>query len=382
MKKISFITIIFVCFVALSFAQSNVYRLPLDSGQTVKGSTLCYMLPTTSLKVTVNVTKVREYKGYYADHAESLLGLKNVISENRTYYKIKDVSIEPIACPDARECYLVKLSGKQIKNNYLASLTAQPFDANHTNEVRCYTTSTTPISNFFKNYSDPTYTEMEDSFVETKIIDGVVTQVPSNRTKLVSKSNNQKAQEAADAIGRSRKDQYNLVAGEQETAYSAEALDKMLAELKQWEENYLNLFTGLVLEDEISYVFYVDENSPFGDDFEYNLPIFSFDTKTGLKINEDYSYSDKSNDSYILNFDPVYKTSEIDTALASAHQGQKGAKCNGYFYRKPMPVKIKMLYNENDVYDFGIINMYQFGRIQSLSPNQDDLNISDFGFVY
>lgn len=381
MKNI-FISLLLLGVCVLGFAQANVYRLPLDSGKTVKGSTFSYMLPSTSLKVTVKVTKVREIKGYYADYAESLLGLKNVISENRTYYKIKDVSIEPIACPDARECYLVKLSGKQIKNNYLASLTAQPFDANHTNEVRCYTTSTTPIPNFFKNYSDPTYTEMEDSFVETKIIDGVVTQVPSNRTKLISKSNNQKAQEAADAIGRSRKDQYNLVAGEQETAYSAEALDKMLAELKQWEENYLNLFTGLVLEDEISYVFYVDENSPFGGDFEYNLPIFSFDTKTGLKINEDYSYSDKSNDSYILRFEPVYKTGDVDSAIANANPTKKCAKVHGYFYRKPMPVKIKMLYNENDVYDFGIINMYQFGRIQSLSPNQDNLNISDFGFVY
>ncbi len=381
MKKL-LISLSLVCVCVLNFAQTNVYRLPLDSGQTIKGSTFCYMLPTTSLKVTVTVTKVREIKGYYADYAESLLGLKNVITENRTYYKIKGINLEPVIRPDARECYLVMLSSKQVKNNYLTTLSSQPFDKNYKDEASCFTTSTTPIPSFFKNYSDPTYTEMEDSFVETKIIDGVVTQVPSNRTKLVSKSNNQKAQEAADAIGKSRKDQYNLVAGEQETAYSAEALDKMLTELKQWEENYLNLFTGLVLEDEISYVFYVDENSPFGDDFESNLPIFSFDSKTGLEINEDYSNSGKSDNSYTLSFAPVYKTIEIDTALANARQGQKSAKSNGYFYRKPMPVKIKMMYNNNEVYDFGIINMYQFGRIQSLSPNQDTLNISDFGIVY
>lgn len=381
MKKL-LISLSLVCVCVLNFAQTNVYRLPLDSGQTVKGSTFCYMLPTTSLKVTVTATKVREIKGYYADYAESLLGLKNVITENRTYYKIKGINLEPVVRPDARECYLVMLSSKQVKNNYLTTLSSQPFDKNYKDEASCFTTSTTPIPSFFKNYSDPTYTEMEDSFVETKIIDGVVTQVPSNRTKLVSKSNNQKAQEAADAIGKSRKDQYNLVAGEQETAYSAEALDKMLTELKQWEENYLNLFTGLVLEDEISYVFYVDGNSPFGDDFESNLPIFSFDSKTGLEINEDYSNCDKSDNSYTLSFAPVYKTIEIDTALANARQGQKSAKSNGYFYRKPMPVKIKMMYNNNEVYDFGIINMYQFGRIQSLSPNQDTLNISDFGIVY
>lgn len=376
MKRILSIIAI-VSFCAVCFAQTNVLRLPLDSGKTVKGSTFCYMLPTTTLKVTVNVTKVREIKGYYADYAENLLGLKNVISENRTFYKIKDINIEPVVTPDATESYLVQLSSKQVKDNYLTKLSAKPFDPNFKNEAHSYTTYTSPIPSFFKNYSDPTYTEMEDAFVETKIIDGVVTQVPSNRTKLVSKSNTQKAQEAADAIGKSRKDQYNLVAGEQETAYSAEALDKMLAELKQWEENYLNLFTGLVLEDEISYVLYVDQIDPFD-----NLPIFSFDQDKGLDINEDYSFSEKTSNSYTLCFDPVYKTNAVDTAISNATMGNKNAKHNGYFYRKPMPVKITMRHNNNDVYNFGIFNMYQYGRIQSLAPNQDNLDVTDFGFVY
>lgn len=378
MKKL-LTSIMFVCAGLLGFAQTNVLRLPLDSGKTVKGSTFCYMLPTTSLKVTVNVTKVREIKGYYADYAESLLGLKNVISENHTYYKVKDVQIEPVVVPDATESYMVQLSGKQIKDKYLTTLSAKSFAPTFKNESQCFTTYSAPIPDFFKNYSDPTFTEMEDSFVETKIIDGVVTQVPSNRTKLVSKSNNQKAQEAADLIGKSRKSQYSLVAGEQETAYSAEALNNMLAELKQWENNYLSLFTGLVLEDEISYVFYVDQSV---EDGSYdNLPIFSFDANKGLTINEDYTLSD-TNDSYTLFFEPVYTTNNIDNALANARQGQKSAKCNGYFYRKPMPVKIT-LKNDADVdYNFGIFNMYQFGRIQTLAPNQDTLDVTDFGFVY
>ena len=380
MKRILSIIAI-VSFCAVCFAQTNVLRLPLDSGKTVKGSTFCYMLPTTTLKVTVNVTKVREIKGYYADYAENLLGLKNVISENRTFYKIKDINIEPVVTPDATESYLVQLSSKQVKDNYLTKLSAKPFDPNFKNEAHSYTTYTSPIPSFFKNYSDPTYTEMEDAFVETKIIDGVVTQVPSNRTKLVSKSNTQKAQEAADAIGKSRKDQYNLVAGEQETAYSAEALDKMLAELKQWEENYLNLFTGLVLEDEISYVFYVDQPAPFEGGNE-NLPIFSFDQNKGLDINEGYSLSSESGNTYTLCFDPVYKTNDVDAAISDAQMGKKSAKCNGYFYRNPMPVKITLMHNGHNVNNFGIFNMYQYGRVQSLTPNQDNLNVTDFGFVY
>lgn len=370
----------FVCFVALSFAQRNVYRLPLDSGQTVKGNTLCYMLPTTSLKVTVKVTKVREYKGYYADYAESLLGLNNVITNNRVYYKIKDVDIEPVTHPDVTETYLVQLSNHQIKKDNLMAQTSQnAFVQNLEQRTNGYTTSSKPIPDFFKNYSDPTFTEEEDAFVETKIIDGVVTQVPANRTKLVSKSNIQKAQEAADAIGKCRKDQYSLVAGEQETPYSADAIQTMWKGLKIWEENYLSLFTGLTLEDEITYTFYVDQVVKNGS-FD-NLPIFSFDANKGLTINEDHTLSDNGN-SYTLIFEPVYNTDEVNTAMANARSKNKAAKRNGYFYRKPMPVKITMTNNSTEINDFGIINMYQFGRIQSLAPNQGDLNISDFGFVY
>lgn len=380
MKKISFITIIFVCFVALSFAQSNVYRLPLDSGQTVKGSTLCYMLPTTSLKVTVNVTKVREYKGYYADHAESLLGLKNIITENRTYYKLQSVDIEPVTVPDANETYLVKLSSRQIKNGFQTRASQGAFIQNLKQRTNGYTTSSKPIPDFFKNYSDPTFTEMEDSFVETKIIDGVVTQVPANRTKLVSKSNIQKAQEAADAIGKCRKDQYSLVAGEQETPYSEDAIQTMWKGLKIWEENYLSLFTGLTLEDKISYTFYVNQTTD-GNSYD-NLPIFTFDADKGLTINEDHTFAEDSNNSYTLVFEPVYKTATVDNVLQDIKSGQKEPKKHGYFYRKPMPVKVSLTTPNNSANDLGIINMYQFGRIQFLSPNQDNLNISDFGFIY
>lgn len=98
-----------------------------------------------------------------------------------------------------------------------------------------------------------------------------MTQVPANHTKTVSKSFEQKARQAADAIMKSRNDQYMLVAGEQETPYSGDAIAKMLSELKAWENNYMSLFTGVTLRDTVKYVLFITPQTG-ADDIE----MFSF----------------------------------------------------------------------------------------------------------
>jgi len=369
MKKI---LLIIACFGLLFLncqAQKNVYSLPLDSGKAIKGQTFRYMLPTTAFQVTVTVTKVREIKGYYADYAQSLLGLSNVISENRTFYKVKDIALKPVEVPDANHAYAVELSSAQIKNHYLAQLSKdKSLTPTLSQDVQVYTTKSTPIPDFFKNYSDLSYTEMEDSFVETKIIDGVVTQVPANRTKIVSKSNSQKAQEAADLISKSRKDQYALISGDQETAYSGEAVETMLKELKQWEQNYLNLFTGLVLEDEITYTFYVIP------DQQEVLPLFSFDQTHGLTVND---LSTGQDNAYMLHLNPLFANGTLQTSPKTT------AKCNnGYRYRQGLPVNIALYYQDKETHNFGMFNMYQFGEIQTLPIGQDELDIKSIGFNY
>ncbi|MCQ2284280.1 MAG: DUF4831 family protein [Bacteroidales bacterium] len=367
MKKF-FILLSFSLLIFSSQAQKAVYALPLDSGQSVSGQTLNYMLPTTAFEMTVTVTKVREVQGYYADYAESLLGLNHVITENHTSYKIKAVQIKPITVPDPAHTYLALISGKQLQN--LDAIKAAAIDnlpQNYTPLMRCNTLSSTPIPSFFKNYSDPSFTEMEDSFVETKIIDGVVTQVPANHTKLVSRSNKQKAQEAADAISKSRKDQYSLVAGEQETPYSAEAIDRMLSELKQWEKNYLDLFTGLVLEDELEYTFYVTPESM--DD----LVAFSLDPEHGLS-NTDFS---DAKDNYMLVFSPTFVNSYAEETAS-----QENIKNNGFRIRNAVPVHVMLQHNGQNLIDFGSIQMLQGSHIQVLPTNQKHLDIESIGFIF
>lgn len=348
-----------------SFAQIQVYPADVVPEKGVKyvGS-VRYALPTTTLKMTVSVSKVQDVRGYFADYAESLLGLTNIIQQNRTYYTLNSVDVEPIATPDESKIYCAYTSNADIAKLWQEeSRTAT--DVLAAAPLNTYTIHTATLPDFFKNYADISYTQQSEAFVDTKIIDGVVTQVPASHTKTVSKSFESKAREAADAIMKSRKDQYNLVAGEQETPYSGEALQTMLAELKAWENNYMSLFTGISIADTITYVFYVTpENlSP--------VTAFYFDATKGLSQDKGAEA-----DAYKLIFSRVYR--KYITEIVDVNYPQ-----HGYVTRDTKPVQVSLSHNSANVHDFGIINMHQAGSLQ-LPPLYDKQvkGVKEFGFVF
>ena len=365
MRKIVLSSVIIVLLTGILSAQIQVYPAEVVPEKGVKyvGS-VRYALPTTTFKVTVSVSKVQEVRGYFADYAESLLGLTNIIQQNRTRYTLNSVDIEPIKAPDESKIYNAYTSNSNIaklwQEERMASnnvLTPAP--------LATYTTHTATLPDFFKNYADISYTQQSESFVDTKIIDGVVTQVPASHTKTVSKSFESKAREAADAIVKSRKDQYNLVAGEQETPYSGEAIQTMLAELKTWENNYMSLFTGISIADTSSYVFYVtpEDLSP--------VTAFYFDPAKGFS-------QDKGTEAeaYKLVFSRVYRKSITEIVEVNYPQ-------YGYITRDTKPVQVSLTHNSSKVHDFGIINMHQAGSLQ-FPPlyNKQVVGVKQFGFIF
>lgn len=348
-----------------SFAQIQVYPADVvpEKGMKYVGS-VRYALPTTTLKMTVSVSKVQDVRGYFADYAESLLGLTNIIQQNRTYYTLNSVDVEPIATPDESKIYCAYTSNANIAKLWQEeSRTAT--DVLAAAPLNTYTIHTATLPDFFKNYADISYTQQSEAFVDTKIIDGVVTQVPASHTKTVSKSFESKAREAADAIMKSRKDQYNLVAGEQETPYSGEALQTMLAELKAWENNYMSLFTGISIADTITYVFYITPESLSP------VTAFYFDATKGLSQDKGAEA-----DAYKLIFSRVYR--KYITEIVDVNYPQ-----HGYVTRDTKPVQVSLSHNSANVHDFGIINMHQAGSLQ-LPPLYDKQvkGVKEFGFVF
>ena len=366
MKRLIFIslTMALAIFTNNAFSQKQVYPLPLDSTVKLSANHFYYQMPTTAIKVNVTVSKVREIKGYYAEHVEKLLGLTNIISDNRTFYKLKNVSIETVRVPDAKSVFAVEPSPQQVKEQAYAKALLKSQVVNNEVFEETYSIQIKGIPDFFKNYANVNYTETEDAFVETKIINGVVTQVPANRTRLVNKSAEQKVQEAADRITQIRKERNSLIAGEQEVPYSKEALELMITQLNQAENNYLDLFRGIVLEDEIHYTLYV---IPEKDDT--TLPLFSLDQNTGFIPTNSATAAN-----YSLLLTPFNKTK------ATKNQDVK-SKNKGFSVRHPQAVYIDLQHNYETVHHFGIYQLLQWGDIQTLPANMDP-ELEEVGFVF
>ena len=368
MKKVILLMSLLVGCLSLSYAQQRVVQLPVGIDEVPSDNGFCYMLPKTAFKVDVTVTRKTELKGYFSDYAEKLLGLKHVITNDRVRYELKEVAVAPVDMPDSNYIYAVELSAAQMKRGgfNLPCAQAQVYTPS-------YCAQQTDIPDFFKNYSEAAYITKEDSYVETKIVNGVVVQVPVNQTKIVSKSLDKQAQEAADFIMKIRSDRYDLTTGAQEVAYPKETMEYMVQELNKLEKNYMDLFTGLTVEDELHYTVFVVPEEGASEQFA-----FTVDPQQGFADN-----ATNPGNKYYLKYDLQYDNRQAE-ALNLTKWKVKNYKFNdGYRVRQALPAYVSLEVGSRVLSTFGLYPVYQFGKIVTLPRQDGDVDITRYGaFVY
>ena len=140
----------------------------------------------------------------------------------------------------------------------------------------------------------------------------------------------------------------------------------MLQELKQWESNYLSLFTGLTTEDVTEYTFYVIP------DRQGTTPAFAFNADRGLSL-ENLAYNANT---YFVDIQPLFNNLERTPAEDTF------SKSKGYRYRKAVAAQVALKCNNIKIHDFGVVNMLQLGEIKTLPLHQDRLIIKQIGFSF
>lgn len=373
MKKLFLTTILLSLAFTGLFAQKKVTPLPVDSAFSYGQNYFFYALPKTVFKVDVTVVKANEFKGVYAEYAGKLLGLNNIIQKDNVSYSLKNMDVEAVAVADTSCMYVVEMSSKQVKNGLYSNLLLQKSTAAMQQETATYTPSALDIPDFFRFYSDLAYTEQNDNYVETQIVDGVVRQVPAVRTQKVAKSSEQKAHEAADMIGKIREERFLLLTGSQETAYSSEALEKMVSELNTLEKNYIELFTGFVVFEEQHYTIMVtpDLNAA-------KTHLFSVAENTGFSTD----YSVTPNENYDLCLEPE-ASSVLHSDFVEKWHCAKGHKpYTGYRVRLPKDFQVFVNQGNTRVMSLGLQQIYQGGKIDILPLGHDDLDVTKIGFIY
>lgn len=355
------------------FAQKKVSPLPVDSAFAFGKEYVVYALPQTAFQVEVTITLSHEFAGIYSQYADKLLGLTHVISSDKNVFSLKSVEIQAIAIPDTACMYAVELSSAQMKKGWLTQHKMACAESGLMQEPMCYAEQSVQIPDFFRYYSDLAYMEQTDSYTETQLVDGVVRQVPAQKKQMVAKSGAQQAQEAADMIGRIRDDRYELLTGENEVAYSSSTLAMMLEKLDELERNYLSLFTGFVVDEELHYTLVVTPDST-----ARLLPLFSVSPTAGFNTR----LSAKPAENYYLQLEPEEGVNVADEFVISWNCSKGNKPNTGYRIRTPKATELTLMQGGSAIQPLGTRMVYQFGNIEVLPLNQNHIDIEKIGIIF
>ena len=354
------------------FSQKAVYRLPITAEVSITNPTFFYTLPKTALKVDAVITKTSNMKGLYADFAEKLLGITNFCKENTTSYALKNIAVTPLPVPDETLQFVVELSAAQMKKNFLPSLYENNRVAGSYAVAEQEENNRDILPDFFKNYADVMMQHSYETYTETKIIDGVVTQVPVTQTKITSKTLAQQAQEAAGFIEKIRDDRYAVISFAQEITLSKEAFEYLVNQLDELEKKYLELFMGITVVEDIleTFVIFPDHESAL-------QPVCSVTPDSGFSPSmcATYSYN------YYLRCTPQTSTNLQTDFYEALAANPKYKKNTGYAIRKAAPVTVKLVHGDTEEM-LGIFPIYQYGLLETLPANLDHFEIGKWGFIY
>ena len=368
------ITIICLClFVFLNtYSQKAVYQLPINSVTTITNPTFFYTLPKTAFKVDVVVTKTSNIKGLYADFAEKLLGITNYCKENSTFYTLKKIGITPFMVPDEALQFVVELSPAQMQSKFLQTLYANNTALNLSASSNFEQHHVDILPDFFKNYADIVLQQTYETYTETKIIDGVVMQIPVTQTKTTTKTLAQQAQEAVNFIEKIREDRYAILSFAQEVTLDRDAFGYLVSQLNELEKKYLELFTGIAVLEDIheTFVVYPDAESAL-------LPLCSVTPNTGFSTstNQTYAYN------YYLKCNPQSSKDMQENFYQVLATKPKYKYNSGYRIRSAVPVFVSLVQGNKEEL-LGIYPIYQFGLLETLPPNLDGFEIEKWGYIY
>ena len=370
-KKTFSIFLFFAVFINI-YPQKAVYQLPVNSPTAITNPTFFYTLPKTAFKVEVVVTKTTKMKGLYADFAEKMLGITNYCKENTSSYQLKKIAVTPFTLPDETLQFVVETSSGQLQSKFLQSLHANHSVSNFSTASITEQTQEDFLPDFFTNYADVILQQTYETYTETKIIDGMVTQVPVTQSKVTTKTLAQQAQEAADFIEKIKSDRYAILSFSQEVTLEKDAFEYIVNQLNELEKKYLELFTGISVYEDIYETFVVHP-----DDESTLLPLCSVAPTTGFST----SMSNTNVYNYYLKCCATVSTQQQLFFHETLATNSKYKQNNGYRIRKAAPTLVDLV-NGDSREILGVFPIYQFGLLEILPAGLDGFEIEKYGYIY
>jgi hypothetical protein len=111
--------LIYSCASSNKLADSNSVILPLSDSSALRDGSIVYGLPRTVFTVVVDMERTIEKPGPYAQFAEDLLGLTDVIKNENESWSIESITVKSHDELDPSEYYVIS-STSLFQTNVLA----------------------------------------------------------------------------------------------------------------------------------------------------------------------------------------------------------------------------------------------------------------------
>jgi Domain of unknown function (DUF4831) len=359
-----FLAIIFFtssCFSGKQAANSNSIILPLSDPTALRDGSIVYGLPRTVFTISVNMERIIEKPGPYAQYAGDLLGLTNVIQNENESWSIKGITIKSTDELDPSEYYII-FSTSLFQTNVLSLrkegliLDLNPQEFYSVEKQGGLKESGNDGYSSFDLGSDEYFQLQRDTLYKRMNVDSSFVRIPYIVEKKKKFSIDQLAEKAAKRLMDLRDGKQLILTGE---ATVFPQSDAAINEINRLEKAYTELFTGKTLKDTFSFSYQlIPQKSMVGKP----VTLFQFSDLTGPVTG-----SMKGGKPVTLDFIPEKKTKDL-TIINTAQSKSDSKKYDKLYYRVPDVVGINISLGSEKLFDSRKL-IYQFGEVIQLPAN-------------
>src|SRR6056297_4132845 len=284
MKKIYLLipVLVLIAFSCKTTSETKVSKI--DSLTTQPENGIIYALPKTTLRFTVEASRTDIIPDSYYEYAEKYLGMDNVLEEEYSDWQISNIIIDSYTEIDPEQFYMLEPEGKMNINmqKLIESGSILPVNIRSKQE----------FSNDFYGYNDPgkevVFTDLsvkkyigEEKVTYYKRVqrDSLFAKVPVVKTQSVTKTFEDKAEEAANFIFMIREKRFELLTGMADFYPEGKSLEVAINELNNLESEYLSLFMGKRFSSTYKATF---EYSPQKEDLDQPHILFRYSDERGV----------------------------------------------------------------------------------------------------
>jgi hypothetical protein len=362
-----------VLIIVLSISSvSCIFRKPLTGPSTViipfgdtvhlRDGSLVYALPQTVFDFKVDFERRIEKPGPYARFAGDLLGLKDVINQEKEVWSITGITVSSTEEPDPSELYLIE-SNTLFQTNVLSLKKAGLIlDLNsdfyeRQNDKRIRKPGSSGQSGYTDLGADEYFVTQNDTAFKLVKYDTAFIRLPYLVEKKKQLTIDQLAERASKSLLELRDGKHLILTGEANVFPQGRSA---IEEMNRMEKEYLALFAGKVWSETRSLNFTI---IPVKSDKGKPVTLFRFSGQTGPS-----DATGNSGAPVIIRMTTLQNTKNINMVAKPVPLNVQTPKYDKLFYRVPEIVSVEIRMGEEKLFN-GRKLVYQFGQLVQLPGN-------------